>query len=93
MKKLFLAALVCLSGCASKQRYVEGVHLSLGAYVPWEDGLYGVELVQYVSGAYFSAATNTPCQFTRDYAVTNSWLWGAVETVESSRTRLEVKSR
>ena len=44
MRKLFLAVLLLLAGCKA-QRYVEGTHLALGAYVPLESGLYGVELV------------------------------------------------
>ena len=52
--------LVMLCGCATKQRYIEGTHLSLGAYLPFEDGLYGVELVQYTSGAILNVSTNSP---------------------------------
>lgn len=92
MKKLLFAALLILAGCAGRQRYIEGAHLALGAYVPGEDGIYGVEIAQWTSGAYFSSATNTPCVFTRDFAATNSWFWGALESVESSRTKLEIKA-
>ena len=45
MRKLFIIALALLCGCASRQRYMEGTHLALGAYVPYDSGLYGVELV------------------------------------------------
>lgn len=93
MKKLFLAALLILAGCAGQKRYIEGTHFALGAYVPFEDGLYGVELVQYTSGAYFTSSTNVPCRFERSYAATNEYFWGMARTVESSRTRLEVEKK
>lgn len=90
MKKLLFAALL-LAGCAGQKRYIEGTHFALGAYVPFEDGLYGVELVQYTSGAYFTSPTNTPCAFARTYSATNEYFWGMARTVESSRTSLEVE--
>lgn len=92
MKKLFLAALL-LAGCAGRTRYIEGTHFALGAYVPFEDGLYGVELVQYTSGAYLASSTNAPCRFERSYAATNEYFWGMARTVESSRTSLEVEKK
>ena len=85
---LAAAAVLCAAGCAG-QRYMEGTHLALGAYVPFEDGLYGVELVQYTSGAVLTSATNAVCQFRREYASTNEYFWGMVKTTESTRTRLE----
>jgi len=93
MRSLFLAVVLCLSGCAMKQRYIEGTHLALGAYIPLDGGLYGVELVQYVNGAVLATATNTPCTYTRTFAATNAYLWGAVETRESTVSRLEITGR
>lgn len=93
MKKLFLAAALLMAGCAGQKRYIEGTHFALGAYLPFEDGLYGVELVQLTSGAYFASSTNTPCAFTRTYSATNEYFWGMARTVESSRTRLEVEKK
>ena len=92
MKKLVFAALL-LAGCAGRTRYTEGTHFVLGAYVPFEDGLYGVELVQLTSGAYLASSTNVPCMFERSYAATNEYFWGMARTVESSRTRLEVEKK
>lgn len=93
MRKLFLAALLLLAGCAGKQRYLEGTHLALGAYIPWDEGLYGVELVQYTSGALLATSTNTPCTFSRTYSATNTYLWGMVETRESTKSDLTVKGK
>jgi len=45
MKKLVLVLFMLLVGCAAKQHYIEGTHLALGAYLPFEDALYGVELL------------------------------------------------
>lgn len=77
----------------TKQRHIEGTHLAIGAYLPFEDALYGVELLQYTNGAMFSTATNTPCTFERDYVATNTYFWGMVETREATRTKLEVKAK
>ena len=93
MKKFILAFGILLAGCAGQKRYIEGTHFALGAYVPFEDGLYGVELVQLTSGAYFSSSTNQPCVFQRTYAATNEYFWGMARTVESSRTSLEVEKK
>lgn len=91
MRKLFLAVLLLLCGCKA-QRYVEGTHLALGAYVPLESGLYGVELVQYLNGAILTTQTNTPCSFSRTYSATNSYFWGAVETRENTVSTLTIST-
>ena len=94
MKKLIIVLLAALSiGCASKQTYIEGTHLALGAYLPFENSLYGVELLQYTSGAYLATSTNNHFKFERDYASTNSYFWGMVKTMEGSRTKLELPNK
>lgn len=88
MKKLGLIIITCLVlGCASKQRYIEGTHLALGAYLPFEDSIYGVELLQYTSGAYLSIPTNAAFKFEREYSATNSYFWGMAETREWTKTK------
>lgn len=64
MKSLSCLALGCLllgcfaSGCAG-QKYVEGTHLAIGAYVPGSEGeLYGLELCQYLSGCMVRTSSN-----------------------------------
>lgn len=91
MKRIILATCILLAGCMSKQRYIEGTHLALGAYLPFEDALYGLEIVQYTNGAIFSTSTNTPCSFERQYSATNSYFWGMVETRETTKTKVEVR--
>lgn len=91
MKKVALALCILLAGCVGKQRYIEGTHLALGAYLPFEDAIYGVELLQYTNGALLSTATNTPCAFERQYVATNTYFWGMVETKEWTNTKIEVK--
>lgn len=90
MRRLVLFALILLAGCFSGQRYTEGSYLALGAYVPVESNLYGVEIVQYLNGARLSTATNTPCVFSRQFSATNSYLWGMVETHESTKSELKI---
>lgn len=90
MKKVVIAIcfLLVLSGCVSGQRYVEGTHITLGAYVPVEDRLYGVELMSFTSGIYLTT-TNNCLKCEREHCATNSYLWGMVETKEWSRTKIE----
>lgn len=83
---ILLVLLLC--GCFTKQRYIEGTHLALGAYLPFEDSIYGVELLQYTNGAMLSTYTNTQVRFSREYAATNTYFWGMVETKESTKSNL-----
>lgn len=87
MKKLL--AVLALAGCSSGGKFVEGTSFQLGAYVPWESNLYGVELVSYVNGCVFKAQSNAAFRVRREFAATNSYLWGMAETRESTRTEVE----
>jgi hypothetical protein len=89
MRKIFLAALLLVCGCFSGHRYVEGTSLQLGAYVPWESNLYGVELVSYVNGCVVKGTTNQAMRIERTYNATNSYFWGMVETREHTQTSVE----
>ena len=90
MKKLALALLVLLAGCKANSRFVEGTSVQLGAYVPWESNLYGVELVSYVNGCAVKASSNMNFKVERTYVATNEYLWGAVKTNEKTDTTVEV---
>ena len=90
MRRLLILSALLFAGCFSGQRYTEGSYLALGAYVPVESNLYGVEIVQYLNGARLCTQTNTPCVFSRTYNATNSYLWGMVETRETTRTELQL---
>ena len=91
MRALVLAGLALLCGCGSTPKFVEGTSLSLGAYIPWDGGLYGLELMQYVNGAVVKVSTNTCYQIRREHSSTNSWLWGMMETRESSKTTVDLR--
>lgn len=48
---LFIASMVLLAvsgaltdGCASTSRYIEGTHVAVGAWIPWENTMYGLEI-------------------------------------------------
>ena len=86
MRKLFLAVSLILCGCAQTPRLVEGTSLQLGAYIPYEGGLYGVEIASYVNGCVVRTGTNTACEITREHTATNSWFWGVFESRERSKT-------
>ena len=94
MKKLIIGLLAALSiGCASKQAYIEGTHCAVGAYLPWEESLYGVQILQYTSGAYLTVTTNNHVKFEREYCSTNIYLWGMVQTCEWSKSKLELPNK
>lgn len=81
---------VLCQGCSSSQKIVEGTSIQLGAYLPFEGNLYGVELVSYVNGLKLQSSTNQSFQVSRTYNATNDWLWGMMKTVESSDTSIQV---
>lgn len=89
MKRLAIAALaVALAGCKAAPKMVEGTSVQLGAYLPFDGNLYGVELVSFVSGCVVRTPTNQAYSVERTYASTNSWGWGLVHSVESSNTKV-----
>ena len=90
MLRLFLAAvLAILVGC-SGSRYTEGTYTAIGAYIPVDTSLYGVEIVQYLNGCSVRTGTNQAFSVRRDYCATNTYLWGMAETRESVRTQIDV---
>lgn len=91
MRRLIITVLALLCGCGTSPKYVEGTSLSLGAYIPWDGGLYGLELMQYVNGSVVTVPTNTACQISREHSATNSWLWGMMESREQTKTTVEIK--
>ena len=59
--------------------------------MPWQSNLYGVELLSYVNGAVVKVPTNTLYQIERTHNATNSWMWGMLETIESSETKIQIR--
>ena len=83
---------VLCQGCSTQQKVVEGTSIQLGAYLPFDGNLYGVELMSYVNGLKIQASSNQSFQVSRTYNATNDWLWGMMKTVESSDTSIQVGS-
>ena len=90
-KFLAILAIALCAGCASNTRYVEGTHLALGAYIPYESKLYGVELIQYLNGISITCQTNNTLKVEHYATTTNSWLWGMLESTTTAYTKSEVK--
>ena len=91
MKRLVLAAMF-LAGCMTHQpKVVEGTSVQLGAYLPWDGNLYGVELISYVNGCVVKTPTNMCYEIQRKHSVTNDWVWGMLKSVESSDTTVRLK--
>ena len=88
---LVLVYVLC-QGCSTQQKAVEGTSIQLGAYLPFDGNLYGVELMSYVNGLKIQASSNQSFQVSRTYNSTNDWLWGMMKTVESSDTSIQVGS-
>ena len=87
---LFVLIYVLCQGCSTNPKAVEGTSIQLGAYLPFDGNLYGVELMSYVNGLKIQASSNQSFQVSRTYNSTNDWLWGMMKTVESSDTRIDV---
>ena len=83
---------VLCQGCSTQQKAVEGTSIQLGAYLPFDGNLYGVELMSYVNGLKIQASSNQSFKVSRTYNTTNDWLWGMMKTVESSDTSIQVGS-
>ena len=87
---LIVLIYVLCQGCSTQQKIVEGTSIQLGAYLPFDGNLYGIELVSYVNGMKLQTSTNQSFQVSRTYNSTNDWLWGMMKTVESSDTSIQV---
>ena len=88
---VFIYVLLC-QGCSTSPRYIEGNHLSLGAYLPIDGQIMGVELVNYLNGCSVRTISNQAFNVSRTYCSTNSWGWGLLTTVEGSDTKIQVGS-
>lgn len=82
---------VLCQGCTSNQRWVEGTNLSLGAYIPLDGQLMGIEVVNYLNGCSVRTSSNQTFTVSRTYCSTNSWGWGIVNSIELTTTEVEVK--
>ena len=88
---LALFLLACQCGCTSNPKYIEGSTLQVGAYIPGESQLYGVEVLNWLNGCKVSSATNQPFSLTREYCASNTYLWGAAQLNEKTKTTVDVK--
>lgn len=70
---------------------VEGTTLNLGAYIPYSENLYGVELMSYVNGVKVNSTSNQAFTVERTHSSTNNWAWGLLINSEFSKTKVEVK--
>ena len=89
---LIVLIYVLCQGCSTQQKVVEGTSIQLGAYLPFDGNLYGIELMSYVNGLKIQASSNQLFQVERTYTSTNDWLWGMMKTVEGSDTKIQVGS-
>ena len=91
MKKVFAAVvLVLLLGCYTTPKYVEGTLTQVGAYIPVEGNIYGMEVVNYLNGCKVTSVSNLPFKVDRVYSSMNSYLWGMVTTTENTHTKVEM---
>lgn len=67
--------------------------LQLGAYMPYDGQLVGIEVVNYMNGCKITTATNMPFQVERTYTATNTFLWGMVKTIETTNTKVNFNGK
>ena len=92
MKKVLAAAVLTLMlGCHTAPKYVEGTMTQVGAYLPIDGTIYGMEVVNYLNGCKVTSVSNLPFKVDRTYSSTNSYLWGMVTTSEHTHTKVETK--
>lgn len=63
----------------------------IGAYVPYNGNLMGVEVINYMNGCKVQAGTNQAYQVEREYTSTNDYFFGMVKTIERTKTKVDVK--
>lgn len=91
MKKVLAAvALMTALGCYTESKYVEGTFTQVGAYLPLDGTIYGIEVVNYLNGCKVSSISNLPFKVDRTYTSSNSYLWGMVTTAERTHTKVEM---
>ena len=92
VKKLLAIFMLLICGCAFKQpMLLNGTSLKLGCYIPWENNLYGLELMSFTSGTLVMTPTNDLFSIEHHSSSTNSWVWGMLESTESSETKVGLK--
>ena len=84
-------AVLAVAGCSTKTVYTEGSNLTVGIYSPVEGQVYGLDVLNYLSGVKVSTPSNMALVVDRTYSQTNSYFWGAIEIRESGKTRIDVK--
>jgi len=93
---LFIASMVLVAlsgaltdGCAS-QKFISGSHVAVGAYIPGTEGdLYGLQIFNYLNGCIVRCDSNHTLKVERDCVATNSYLFGAFRTEETSHVTVE----
>lgn len=90
VKKMMTLACMLFIGCASQPSFKDGTITTLGLCLPYEGQLYGVQLISYTNGAIVRTPTNMCYEIERTHSATNSWMWGMLESVESSDTKVKL---
>lgn len=90
MKKVLASILIATLGCTTAPKYVEGTMTQVGAYLPFEGNIYGMEVINYLNGCKVTSVSNTPFTVDRTYTSTNNYLWGMVITTEHTHTKVEM---
>jgi len=83
---LFATCFLGLTGCMSRNAYVEGTSISLGAYIPMDGNLYGMNIISYLNGVKVSCSTNHCMEITRNTHIQNNWLFGMMTSSETNST-------
>lgn len=90
MKKALIMLLLTL-GCTSSPSYKEGTTMQLGAYVPYDGNIMGIEVLNYLNGCKVTCMSNQTFEVERDFAATNDYFFGMVKTEETTHTKVKVQ--
>lgn len=83
---------ICLlfaAGCLGRVQntYVEGTSFQIGIYVPLNGTLYGIQMVNFLSGKRIVCPTNGPFKVESKHSMTNSTL-GVFDIAENNETKV-----
>lgn len=90
--KILAPIIACLLlGCIAANKYTEGTMTQIGAYMPYDGQLVGVEVINYMNGCKVTAVSNNTFNINRTFCATNDYLWGMVKTIETTNTKVNFK--
>lgn len=90
-KTLLVICLLLAAGCLGRveNTYVEGTSFQVGLYIPLNGTLYGIQMVNFLSGKRIVCPTNGSFKVESEHFMSNSAL-GVFDIVEDNETKVNL---